>query len=140
MPYYIDQLAPGMRATYTRKVEETDIQQFGAVSGDVNPLHFDEAFATATPFKGRIAHGMLSASYVSTILGMDMPGPGTIFISFACRFKAPVRIGDEVVASVTVREVVPEKRRVIFDCACNVGDITVLEGEAVVMAPARPKS
>lgn len=139
MTYYIDDLKPGMRETYERTVTEADIQKFGEVSGDVNPVHFDEEWAKTTPFKGRIAHGVLTASYVSTILGMKMPGPGTIFMQLLTRFKAPVRIGDHVIASCTVREVNAEKRRVTFDCDCKVGDTVVLEGEAMVMARARPK-
>jgi len=131
MPYTIDDLKPGMSESFSKTVSERD------VSGDVNPVHFDEAFARQTPFKGRIAHGVLTASYISTVLGMKMPGPGTIFMSLTTRFKAPVRIGDTVTATCTVREVVPEKRRVLFDCICRVGDTTVIEGEALVMAPAR---
>src|ERR1700749_2791454 len=139
MTYYIDDLKPGMSESYTRTVTEADIQKFGEVSGDMNPAHFDEAYAAKTPFKTRIAHGVLSASYISTVLGMKMPGPGTIFMSVSCRFRAPVRIGETVTATCTVREVNQEKRRVIFDCACKVGDTTVLDGEALVMAPPRPK-
>ncbi len=139
MTYYIDELKPGMSESFAKTVTEADIAKFGEVSGDVNPVHFDEAFAAKTVFKGRIAHGVLSASYISTVLGMKMPGPGTIFMSLTTRFKAPVRIGDTVVATCTVREVVPDKRRVLFDCVCKVGDATVVEGEALVMAPARPK-
>jgi len=140
MPYYIDDLKPGMSESFTKTVTESDIQKFGEISGDVNPVHFDEEFAKGTIFKGRIAHGVLSASYISTVLGMKMPGPGTIFMSLTTRFKAPVRIGDTVVATCTVREVVPEKRRVVFDCVCKVGDVTVVDGEALVMAPSRPKA
>ena len=139
MPYYIDDLKPGMLESFTKTVTESDIQKFGEVSGDMNPAHFDEAWAKTTMFKGRIAHGVLSSSYISTVLGMEMPGPGTIFMSLTTRFKAPVRIGDTVVATCTVREVVPEKRRVVFDCVAKVGDVTVVDGEAMVMAPARPK-
>ena len=139
MTYYIDELKPGMSESLTRTVTERDIELFGEVSGDRNPMHFDEEYARNTPFKGRIAHGMLSASYISTILGMQMPGPGTIFMSATVRFRAPVRIGDTVIATCTVREANQEKRRVMFDCACKVGDTTVVEGEALVMAPARPK-
>ncbi|HVZ69745.1 MAG TPA: MaoC family dehydratase [Rhizomicrobium sp.] len=139
MGYYVDELKPGMSESYVHKVTERDIQLFGELSGDMNPAHFDEAYAAATPFKTRIAHGMLSASYISTILGMKMPGPGTIFMSLTTKFKAPVRIGDEVTAACTVREVIAEKRRVIFDCVCKVGDLVVIEGEAMVMAPSRPK-
>lgn len=137
MSYTIEDLAPGMAAEFAKTVSERDITLFGEVSGDTNPVHFDESFARQTPFKGRIAHGVLTASYVSTVLGMQMPGPGTIFLGLNIRFKAPVRIGDTVTASCTVREIVAEKRRVIFDCACRVGDTVVLEGEAIVMPPAR---
>ena len=139
MTYYIEDLKPGMSESFAKTVTERDIELFGEVSGDVNPVHFDEAFASKTIFKGRIAHGVLSASYISTVLGMKMPGPGTIFMSLTTKFKAPVRIGDEVTATCTVREVIAEKRRVIFDCACKVGDLVVIEGEAMVMAPSRPK-
>ncbi|MGH6889051.1 MAG: MaoC family dehydratase [Rhizomicrobium sp.] len=137
MSYTIEDLAPGMSAEFRKTVSERDIVLFGEVSGDTNPMHFDEAFARTTPFKGRIAHGVLTASYVSTVLGMQMPGPGTIFLGLNVRFKAPVRIGDTVAAVCTVREIVSEKRRVVFDCACRVGETVVLEGEAVVMPPAR---
>ena len=137
MAYFIEDLKPGMSESFSKTVSEQDVVLFGEVSGDVNPVHFDEAFAKKTPFKGRIAHGMLTASYISTVLGMKMPGPGTIFMSLTTRFKAPVRIGDTVTATCTVREIVPEKRRVTFDCVCRIGDTVVIEGEALVMAPAR---
>lgn len=140
MPYYIDDLKPGMSESFSHTVTERDIALFGEVSGDMNPAHFDAEFAATTPFKTRIAHGVLSASYISTVLGMKMPGPGSIFISLTTRFKAPVRIGDTVVATCTVKEVLAEKRRVSFDCACKVGDTVVVEGEAVVMPPPRPKA
>lgn len=140
MPYYIDELKPGMSEQFEKTVTERDIELFGEVSGDMNPVHFDEEYARKTMFRGRIAHGVLCLSYISTVLGMKMPGPGTIFMSASSRFKAPVRIGDTVVTVCTVREVVPEKRRVQFDCLCKVGDTTVVEGEALVMAPARPKA
>lgn len=140
MAYTIDDLKPGMSESFTKTVTERDIELFGEVSGDTNPVHFDENFAKTTPFKTRIAHGMLSASYISTVLGMKMPGPGTIFQSFSARFKAPVRIGDTATAICTVREVVAEKRRIVFDCVCKVGDTVVVEGEATVMPPARQKA
>jgi len=140
MAYTIDDLKPGMSESFTKTVTERDIQLFGEVSGDVNPVHFDENFAKTTIFKGRIAHGVLSVSYISTVLGMKMPGPGTIFMSASTRFKAPVRIGDTVTATCTVREVNQEKRRVVFDCVCKVKDTTVVEGEAMVMAPSRSQA
>src|SRR5258708_11846057 len=112
-----------MSESLTKSVSERDIELFGEVSGDRNPVHFDEAFAKTTIFKGRIAHGMLSAAYISTVLGMQIPGPGTIFMSATTRFKAPVRIGDTVVTTCTVREINSEKRRVVFDCVCKVKDV-----------------
>jgi len=136
--YFIDELKTGMAASHTKTITETDIAQFGAISGDMNPAHFDDEYARSTPFKTRIAHGMLSAGFISTVLGMKMPGPGTIFMGLNIRFKAPVRIGDTVTATCTVRDIVPEKRRVTFDCVCKVGDTVVIDGEALVMAPARP--
>ena len=138
MTYYIDDLQPGMSESFSKIVSGRDVQLFGEISGDTNPVHFDEDFAKTTIFKGRIAHGVLSSSYISTVLGMKMPGPGTIFLSLATQFKAPVRIGDEVTAICTVREVIAEKRRVVFDCVCKVKDLVVVEGEAVVMTPSRP--
>ena len=140
MSYTIDQLKPGMSESFTKTVTERDVELFGEVSGDVNPVHFDEDFAKGTIFKGRIAHGVLTASYVSTVLGMQMPGPGTIFIALNTRFKAPVRIGDTVTATCTVRTVDAEKRRVKFRCVCKVGKLTVLEGLAEVMPPRPPKA
>lgn len=136
MAYTISDLKPGMSESFSKTVSERDIQLFGEVSGDTNPVHFDDDFAKKTIFKGRIAHGVLSASYISTILGMKMPGPGTIFLGMTMRFKAPVRIGDTVDAVCTVREINDAKRRVIFDCVCKVGDTVVVEGEATVMPPA----
>ena len=140
MTYYIEDLKPGMSESFTKTVTERDVELFGEVSGDKNPVHFDDAYAKGTIFKGRIAHGVLSVSYISTVLGMKMPGPGTIFMSASTRFKAPVRIGDTVTATCTVREVNQEKRRVVFDCVCKVKDTTVVEGEAMVMAPSRSQA
>lgn len=133
----VDQIAVGETATYAKKVSERDIELFGEVTGDMNPVHFDEAYAAGTPFKTRIAHGMLSGSFFSTILGTQLPGPGTIYMAQTLKFKAPVKIGDEVVATMTVREIVPEKRRVTFACEARVGDTIVIEGEALVLAPAK---
>ncbi|MBV9570265.1 MAG: MaoC family dehydratase [Alphaproteobacteria bacterium] len=129
-----------MSESFSKTVTEQDVMLFGEISGDLNPVHFDEEFARKTIFRGRIAHGVLCLSYISTVLGMKMPGPGTVFISANSRFKAPVRIGDTVTTICTVREVVPEKRRVQFDCVCKVGDTVVVEGEALVMPPTRPKA
>ncbi|MFL6691077.1 MAG: MaoC family dehydratase [Alphaproteobacteria bacterium] len=140
MPYYIDELKPGMSESFEKTVTERDIQLFGEVSGDMNPVHFDEEFARKTIFRCRIAHGVLCLSYISTVLGTKMPGAGTIFMSATSRFKSPVRIGDTVTTHCTVREVMLEKRRALFDCVCKVGATVAVEGEALVMVPARPKA
>jgi 3-hydroxybutyryl-CoA dehydratase len=135
--YCIEDLAPGMSASYERTVTEADIQKFGEVSGDFNPVHFDEDYAKRTIFRGRIAHGLLSAGYISTVLGTKLPGAGAIFMSATIRFKAPVRIGDLVTAICTVREIIAEKRRVICDCVCKVGNTVVIDAEAMLMVPTR---
>ena len=135
--YTIEELQPGMSASYSQAVTEADIQKFGEVTGDFNPVHFDEDYARTTIFRGRIAHGLLSAGFISTVLGTKLPGAGAIFMSATIRFKAPVRIGDVVTALCTVREVIAAKRRVICDCICKVGDTTVIDAEAMLMVPAR---
>ena len=140
MTYYIDDLKPGMSESYSRTVTEEDVHKFGEVSGDMNPVHFDEDYARKTIFRGRVAHGMITLSYISKVLGTQIPGPGTIFIGATTRFKAPVRIGDTVVTTCTVRELEEGKRRVSFDCVCRVGDTVVVEADTLVMAPTRPKS
>src|SRR5438270_537498 len=138
--HYIEDLTIGQAATYTRTVTENDIQQSAAVSGDLNPLHFDDEYAKTTIFRGRIAHGMLSLSYLSTVLGTQLPGAGSIFLGASVRFKAPVRIGDTVNATCKVRDINSQKGRVSFDCLCKVGDIVVIEGEAMVKVPSRAQS
>ena len=90
-------------------------------------------------FKGRIAHGMLSAGFISTVIGTKLPGSGTIYMSQTLRFRAPVRIGDTVTATCTITEIIPEKRRAVLTTVCKVGDTVVIEGEALVMVPARGK-
>ena len=135
---FYEDLEVGMEATYERVVSEHDIAAFAVVTGDNNPMHLDAAYATATMFKGRIAHGMLTAGYLSTIFGTRLPGPGCIYVSQTLNFRAPVRIGDIVKARVQISELLPVKKRVIFACDCSVAAKTVLQGEAVLMVPSRP--
>ncbi len=135
--YYLEDLEIGQSASMTKTVTEQAIEHFAELSGDTNPLHLNEDYARTTPFKGRIAHGALSASYISAVLGTDLPGPGCIYLSKSLRFRAPVRIGDDVVARVTVRDINHEKRRVTFDCACEVDGKVVLDGEALIMVDSR---
>ncbi|HEY4136030.1 MAG TPA: MaoC family dehydratase [Alphaproteobacteria bacterium] len=135
--YAIEELSVGMSATYVRTISEADIVAFAAVSGDNNPVHLDKAFAEKTMFKGQIAHGMLTASFISTALGTKLPGYGCIYMSQDLRFKAPVRIGDVVKTEVTVSEVILEKKRVVLTTQCIVGDKVVLEGTAMMMVPSK---
>jgi 3-hydroxybutyryl-CoA dehydratase len=133
--YFFEDLSPGMSAIFSKTITEADLLMFAGVSGDTNPLHLDEEFASRTMFESRIAHGMLTASLVSTVLGTKLPGPGAVYVSQSVRFLAPVRVGDTVVARAVVREIVPEKRRVKLATSCQVGDKLVLDGEAVLMVP-----
>lgn len=134
---FIEDLSVGQSGDFTKTVTQADIVLYAGVSGDFNPLHIDEEYAKSTMFKGRIAHGMLSAGFISTVFGTVMPGPGTIYMSQSLRFKAPVRIGDTVTARCTVKEIDLAKRRVSFDTVCLVGDKVVIEGEALMMVPSR---
>lgn len=129
----IEDMRLGESASLTKTVTESDIERFADVSGDNNPVHLDEAYAAGTYFKGRIAHGMLSASFISAVLANRLPGPGTIYLSQSLAFKAPVRIGDMVTTTVTVKAIDVARRRVTLDTVCAVGAQLVIEGEAVVM-------
>ncbi len=132
-----EDLELGMSASVSRTVSEADILMFAGVSGDTNPVHLDQEFAASTMFGGRIAHGMLSAGLISAVFGTRLPGPGSIYLSQTLKFKAPVKIGDTVVARVTVKELKTEKRRAVFSTVCSVGSTVVLEGEAELLIPAR---
>lgn len=132
----IADLSVGQTATFSKTVGEADIALYAGVSGDTNPVHLDADYAGQTPFKGRIAHGMLSAGFISAVLGTKLPGPGAIYMSQTLRFKAPVRIGDTVVARCTITALDTAKRRATLECRCTVGETTVIEGEAVVLVPA----
>ena len=136
--YYFEDLEVGMEASFAKTVSKSDIASFAEVTGDKNPVHLDDDYAAKTIFKEPIAHGMLTAGYISAVFGMEMPGPGAIYVSQTLNFRAPVRGGDRVVAKVRVMELYPAKRRARFECICTVGDKVVLEGEAVLMVPARP--
>ena len=133
----IEDLRVGMTATFSKTITEADIVLFAGASGDNNAVHINEEFAQTTPFKGRIAHGMLTASVISAAIAGRLPGPGTIYLGQNLRFKAPVRPGDTVHAKVTVKEVMLEKRRVILDTVCTVQDKVVIEGDALVMPTSR---
>jgi 3-hydroxybutyryl-CoA dehydratase len=135
--YCLEDLSLGQSAERAHVVSEADITAFAALSGDFNPVHMDETFAAATPFKGRIAHGMLSAAYISALIAGELPGPGAIYLSQSLRFRRPVRIGDEVSTRVTISAIDERRARVTLRTACSVGGAVVLDGEALVLAPKR---
>jgi 3-hydroxybutyryl-CoA dehydratase len=135
--YYLEDLETGMESAYAKTVTDSDITMFAGISGDTNPVHLDDDFAKQTLFGERIAHGMLSASFISTVFGTQLPGPGCVYLSQSLRFKAPVKIGDRVEARVCIKEILSDKRRVIFDTICRVGEKVVLEGEASLMVNRR---
>lgn len=131
----IDELEIGMTRNLRKVITDKDIEMFAEVSTDHNPVHLDDDYAKGTMFKGRIAHGMLTAGLISAVIGEQIPGRGTIYMGQTLKFLAPVRPGDEVLAEVEVIAIDTEKRRVTLDCRCSVGDTVVLKGEAQVLAP-----
>ncbi len=135
--YRIEDLEVGMSASFGKTITDADILMFAGVSGDTNPVHLNEEFAGGTVFEGRIAHGMLTASLISTAIGTRLPGPGCIYLSQTLRFRAPVRAGDTVTARVTIVEIDRQRRRVRMETLCLVGGEPVLEGEALIMVPQR---
>jgi len=135
--YFLEDLSVGMSARYARTVTEADLVLFAGISGDSNPVHMDATYAAKTRFGGRIVHGMLSASFLSTVIGSKLPGPGTIYLKQNLNFRAPVRIGDTVEALVTISDIVREKARIVLQTVCRVGDVVVIDGDALVMVPSR---
>ncbi|MDP7343768.1 MAG: MaoC family dehydratase [Alphaproteobacteria bacterium] len=132
-----EDLEVGMRGEYRRVISQADVELFARVSGDVNPLHLDEAFAGRTMFEGRIVHGMYSAAMISTVIGTRLPGPGCVYMSQNLRFLVPVRAGDEVVASAEVIELFAGKRRARLETLAQVGETVVVSGEALILVPTR---
>ena len=137
--YDIEDLTVGMQATFTKTITDADIVMFVGVSGDNNAIHIDEEFASTTPFKGRIAHGILTASIISAAIANRLPGPGVIYMGQNLRFKAPVRPGDTVKATVTVKEIDLAKGRVSMSTVCTVKDTVVIDGDALVKPTSRAK-
>ena len=137
--YDVEDLTLGMRATFSKTITEADIVLFAAVSGDNNAVHINEEFAATTRFGGRIAHGFLTASVISAAVANRLPGPGTIYLSQQLHFRAPVRPGQTVHASVTVSAIDLERRRVTLQTVCRVGDTVVIDGEALVMTTSSAK-
>jgi len=127
----------GITAQRTQVITDEAIRAFAQASGDTNPVHLDDAYAATTPFGRRIAHGMLSAGIISAVLGNDLPGPGTIYLGQELKFKAPVYVGDTLTATVELVKFREDKRIATFRTTCtNQNGVVVVEGEAVVIAPA----
>ena len=131
--YYLEDLTIGMESSYQKTITETDIDAFAALTGDTNPVHLDSEYAATTPFKARIAHGMLSAGLISTVLGTQLPGPGCIYLEQQIKFKAPVFIGDTLVATVTVEDINQRRGRVSLKTQCFVNTKLVADGTASMM-------
>jgi 3-hydroxybutyryl-CoA dehydratase len=137
--YYFEDLSVGMSEVFAKTITDADIITFAGISGDTNPVHLNHEFASETIFEGRIAHGMLTASFISTVIGTKLPGPGCIYVNQNLRFKAPVRSGDTVTAICTVEKLVPEKRFIELKTICTVDGKKVVDGEATIMVPSRNK-
>lgn len=135
----IEDLHLGMCATYSKTITEADIVLFAGVSGDNNAVHVNEEFAATTQFGGRIAHGFLTASVISAAVANRLPGPGTIYLSQQLHFRAPVRPGQTVHASVTVSAIDLARRRVTLDTVCRVDETVVIDGQALVMTGSSAK-
>ncbi len=136
----ISEMKIGDYAEFAKTIAEADIYLFAGLTGDLNPAHVNEEYARETFFKTRIAHGILQAGFISAAIGMQLPGPGTIYIRQELNFLAPVRIGDTVTARVEVAEINAEKNRVVLNTTCrNQNQETVLDGQALVSPPKSPK-
>ena len=135
--YFFEDLAIGMSADYRRVISDAEMRLFADLTGDTNPLHFDDEFAKQSLFKGRVVHGMCTAALISTVIGTRLPGPGCVYLSQSLRFTAPVRPGDEIVARAVVDRLIPERYRVEFETTCSVGDRIVLSGRALTLVPSR---
>ena len=136
----IEEIKVGDTARFSKTVSESDVYLFAGVTGDLNPAHVNEQYAKDTFFKTRIVHGMLSASFISTVIGTMLPGPGTVYMRQDISFLAPVKFGDTVTAVVEVAEIIAEKKRVRLKTYCvNQENITVVDGEALVSPPRAPK-
>lgn len=137
--YTIEELRVGQTASFSKTITEYDVYTFAGVTGDMNPAHIDEVYAAKTQFHGRIAHGMLSAGLISAVIGMQLPGPGTIYLSQELFFCAPVHVGDTITASVIVESLDPEKNRVKLSTTCtNQDGLCIVRGAAGIMPPQKP--
>lgn len=132
---FIEDIEIGMSRDLNKIVTDQDIALFAQVTTDHNPVHLDDNYAQKSLFEGRVAHGMLTASLISAVIGEQLPGHGSIYLSQTLKFLAPVRPGDSVYAKVSVTDINIAKRRIKLDCLCSVDGKKVLIGEATVLAP-----
>ncbi|HHZ01487.1 MAG TPA: MaoC family dehydratase [Tissierellia bacterium] len=134
--FSIENLKVGQKASFTKSITETDVYLFAGISGDINPAHINEEYAKNTYFKRRIAHGILSAALISAVIGVQLPGPGTIYESQTLNFLAPVYFGDTITSTVEIKEIIKDRNRVVLTTLCtNQDGIEVTKGEAVVLPP-----
>ena len=138
--YYFEDLSVGMRETLMKAVMDDDVIAFADLSGDRNPIHLSDHFASKTRFGERIVHGLYTASLISTVIGMYLPGPGAVYLSQTLNFRAPVKIGDVITVVVEVVELIEKGRRAKLKCECLVDGKVVLDGEAFVMVPSREQA
>ena len=133
--YYFKDISLGQTAKYEKQVTDEDVRKFADISGDYNPIHLDDEFAKDSMFGARIAHGILTASHISAVIGYIFPGPGWIYLGQSLQFRAPVKIGDTVHTAVEVTDTVAEKNIVELSTVCKVGDTVVLKGTATIKSP-----
>ena len=133
--YYFKDISLGQTAAYEKQVTDEDVRKFADISGDYNPIHLDDDFAKDSMFGARIAHGILTASHISAVIGYIFPGPGWIYLGQSLQFRAPVKIGDSVSTTVEVTDTVPDKNIVELSTICKVGDTVVLKGTATIKSP-----
>lgn len=133
--YYFKDISLGQTAEYEKQVTDEDVRKFADISGDYNPIHLDDEFAKDSMFGARIAHGILTASHISAVIGYIFPGPGWIYLGQSLQFRAPVKIGDTVRTAVEVTDTVAEKNIVELSTVCKVGDTVVLKGTATIKSP-----
>ncbi|MCL2188774.1 MAG: MaoC family dehydratase [Defluviitaleaceae bacterium] len=132
----IQEMTVGQSASFAKTISEADVYQFAGITGDLNPAHINEEYAKNSMFKGRIAHGMLCGSLISAVLGMQLPGPGTIYMKQDLKFLAPVYFGDTLTVVCTVKELITEKNRAVIECkVTNQDGKDIIAGEALVMPP-----
>ena len=137
--YILDELSVGMSAEIAVEITHERIMSFAEASGDYNPIHIDEDYAKTTAYRGRVAHGLLSASFVSAVVGTMLPGPGAIYLDQTVSFHKPVRIGDTVIARVTVTAIDPVSARVTLQTECLIDGEAILDGQATIRVPRRRK-